>query len=130
MDGYCSVWIEEFAERHFIKKFRKKYPGGWDATLLAIQAELVRVDTLLLTDKADTIVDGGEVKIVKTEFRVAGTKESAKSSGNRCIVAWHPQELRVSILLIYSKTDLSGKNETAEWQSLIRTNYPEYKHLL
>src|SRR3989344_4806711 len=105
MDGHCSVRIEAFAERHFIKGFHKKYQGKWDVTLTAIQAELSRIDALLLTDKADTIVDGGEVRIVKTEFRVAGTKESAKSSGNRGVVAWHPPEVFVAVLLGYSKTD-------------------------
>lgn len=129
MDGYHSVQIEEFAERYFIKKFHKKYQGNWDVTLVAIQAELGRIDALLFTDKAETIVDAGEVKIIKTQFRVAGTKESAKSSGNRCIVAWHPKELLVSILLVYSKTDLSGKHETAEWQGIIKTNYSQYKDL-
>lgn len=130
MDVHHSVRIETFAERHFIKRFHKKHQGKWDMTLMAIQAELNRIDALLLTDKADTIVDGGEVKIVKTKFRVAGTKESAKSSGNRCIVAWHPKELLVSILLVYNKTDLSGKNETAEWQKIIKENYPQYKDFL
>lgn len=130
MDVYYSVQVEEFAEKHFIKKFQKKYPGKWEVTLTAIKAQLSRIDTLLLTDKAETIVDRGEVRIVKTEFRVAGTKESAKTSGNRCIVAWHPKELLVYILLVYSKTDLSGKNETAEWQSIVKTNYPQYKHIV
>lgn len=129
MDVFYSVRIEEFAERHFLKKFHKKYQSKWDVTLVAVEAELSRIDTLLLTDKAETIVDGGEVRIVKTEFRVVGTKESAKSSGNRCIVAWHPKELFVAVLLVYGKTDLSGHNETAEWQSIIKTNYPQYKDL-
>jgi hypothetical protein len=97
--------------------------------MVAIKAQLSRIDSLLLTDKADTVVDGGDVKIIKTEFRVMGTKESAKSSGNRCIVAWHQKELLVFILLVYSKTDLSGHNETAEWQNIIKTNYPKYKDL-
>lgn len=129
MDVYYSVKIEDFAERHFIKNFHKKFQGKWDVTLVAIQAQLSRIDTLLLTDKAETIIDKDDTRIIKTEFRVAGTKESAKSSGNRCIVAWHPKDLLVVILLVYTKTDLSGKNETAEWQKIIKTNYPQYKDL-
>lgn len=130
MDVYYSVQIGGFAERHFIKNFQKKYQGSWDVTLVAVQAQLSRIDTLLLTDKAETIIDKGDTRIIKTEFRVAGTKESAKSSGNRCIVAWHPKDLLVVILLVYTKTDLSGRNETAEWQKIIKTNYPQYKDLL
>lgn len=129
MDVYYSVKIGDFAERHFIKNFHKKYQGSWDVTLVAIQAQLSRIDTFLLTDKAETIIDKNDIRIIKTEFRVAGTKESAKSSGNRCIVAWHPKDLLVVILLVYTKTDLSGKNETAEWQKIIKTNYPQYKDL-
>lgn len=129
MDVYYSVKIGDFAERHFIKNFHKKYQGSWDVTLVAIQAQLSRIDTFLLTDKAETIIDKNDIRILKTEFRVSGTKESAKSSGNRCIVAWHPRDLLVVILLVYAKTDLSGKNETAEWQKIIKTNYPQYKDL-
>jgi hypothetical protein len=33
----------------------------------------------------------------------------------------------VKILLVYGKTDLRGHNETAEWQKIIKENYPEYK---
>ena len=133
MQGNYSVQIEKFAERHFIKSFEKKYRSHWDVTLRAITAELERIDMLLLTDKAETICDSGAkvggVKIVKTKFRVFGTKESAKTSGNRCIVAWCQEKQSVSVLLVYGKTDFSGHNETAEWQRIVKDNYPEYKHL-
>ena len=125
-----SVQIEEFAERHFIKSFQKKYKNKWDFTLRAIIAELERIDTLLLTDRAETICDTDGIKIIKTKFKVAGTKESAKTSGNRCIVAWQKDKQFVSVLLVYAKTDLSGKNETAEWKTLIKNNYKEYKEFL
>ena len=125
-----SVQIEEFAERHFIKSFQKKYKKQWDFTLISIVAELERIDNLLLTDRAETICDAGAIKIVKTKFRVAGTKESAKTSGNRCIVAWHKDKQFVSVLLVYTKTDLSGTNETAEWTKIIKDNYPTYKDII
>jgi hypothetical protein len=129
MQGNYSVRIEKFAENHFIKSFEKKYKGHWDATLRSIVDALERIDALLTTDKADEIC-GDDMKIIKTDFRVAGTKESAKSSGNRCIVAWHQSQQYVSVLLVYSKTDLSGHNETAEWKEIIKDNYPEYRQLL
>ena len=128
MQGNYSVRVEKFAERHFIKGFEKKYRSHWDVTMRAITAELERIDMLLLTDKAETICDADGVRIVKTKFRVAGTKESAKTSGNRCIVAWHAEQQFVAVLLVYGKTDLSGHNETAAWQSMVRENYPEYEH--
>lgn len=130
MQGNFSVGIEDFAQRHFVKSFEKKYKTKWDFTLEYIIEELSRIDNLLLTDRAETIVDAGDVKIIKTKFRVAGTQESAKTSGHRCIVAWNISMQTVSILLIYSKTDIKGKNETAEWKALIRDNYKEYREIL
>ncbi len=129
MQGNCSVHIEAFAERHFIKTFSKKYKAQWDSTLSAIVAELERIDALVSTSRAETICDAGEVLIIKTKFRVVGTQESAKTSGNRCIVAWHKSQQSVAVLLVYAKTDLSGHNETAEWQGIIKENYPVYREL-
>lgn len=130
MENYFSVTIEEFAERHFIKTFLKKYKNNWLLTFAAVKEELKRIDTFIKsTDKAETIVDAGNIKIVKTKFRVVGTKESAKSSGNRCIVALDIEKREVSVLLVYGKTDLSGKNETSEWKNIIKNNYYSYKDL-
>ena len=132
MESNYSVQIEDFAERYFIKSFKKKYSSKWDVTLNAIIFQLERIDNLILTtNKATTIVDAGDIKIIKTEFKIAGSKESAKTSGNRCIVAWHTKERFVSILLVYNKTDLNSKNkETDEWKSIIKSNYPQYRNLL
>lgn len=130
MLGNFSVQIEDFAKRHFINSFEKKYKGKWGPTLIAIISQLERIDNLLLTSRAETITDRGNVKIIKTQFRVIDTKESAKTSGNRCIVAWNIEKQVVSVLLVYGKTDLSGKNETAEWTKIIKDNYPEYKDIL
>jgi len=129
MQSNYSVQIEKYAEKHYIKSFEKKYKGHWDVTLRAITAELERIDMLINTSRAETMCDVGGVKIVKTEFRVSGTKESAKTSGNRCIVAWNQEKGFVSVLLVYSKTDIRRYNETAEWQRVVRENYPEYKNL-
>ena len=130
MQGNYFVQIESFAERHFIKSFEKKHKTHWDFTLRAIIAELERIDTLLLTSRAETICDAGDIKIVKTKFTVAGTKESAKTSGNRCIVAWHKDKQFVSVLLVYAKTDITGDKETAQWKKLVKENYPAYKTIL
>jgi hypothetical protein len=130
MSGNYSVKIEVFAEKYFIKSFQKKHKVHWDITLRAITAELERIDNLLQTDRAVTICDINGVKIIKTKFKVVGTQESAKTSGNRCIVAWNKDKQIVSILLVYGKTDLSGNNETAQWKSLIKENYPEYSKIL
>jgi hypothetical protein len=129
MQSNYSLQIEKFALRHFIKSFEKKYKIHWDVTLRAIVAELERIDMLINTSRAETICSVDGIKIVKTEFRVDRTKESAKTSGNRCIVAWNEEKKSVSILLVYSKTDIAGHNETAVWQKLIKENYAEYENL-
>ena len=130
MQTNFSVQIEKFAESHYIKCFEKKYKSHWDTTRRAIIAELERIDALLLTDRAETISSSGSNKVIKTKFRVAGTKESAKTSGNRCIVICNMEKRNVIVILVYGKTDLSGHNETAEWQRLVKGNYPEYGDIL
>lgn len=130
MPSNNSVQIEKFAEGHYVKTFEKKYKQHWNVTLDAIITGLERIDVLLETDKASMICESDGLQIIKTEFRVVGTKESAKTSGNRCIVAWQVERQQVSVLLVYSKTDIPKKNETAAWKKLVRDNYPEYKNLL
>ena len=103
-----SVQIESFAERHFIKSFKKKYQNNWDMTRQSIILELERIDNFINTDKAETIYNKNNLKIVKTKFRIVGTKESATSSGNRCIVSVNENNRTVSILLVYGKTDLAA----------------------
>lgn len=127
MGSNYSVTIEAFAERHYIKSFQKKYKGAWEVTQRAIMSEFERVDMLLQTTKADLITETGEIKIVKTDFRVAGTKESAKASGNRCIILVNEEKKLVSVLLVYCKTDLPSTNETAEWKKLVLSDNPELK---
>lgn len=130
MPNNNAVHIEQFADSHFVKTFERKYKQHWGLTLEAIVAGLERIDTLLKTDKASMICEAGGIQIIKTEFRVVGTKESAKTSGNRCIVAWNIDKQYVSVLLVYSKTDIQKRNETTAWKKLIRENYTQYSHLV
>lgn len=71
-----------------------------------------------------------DVKICKTEFRIAGPGKSRHASGNRCIIAVRKSTAVVHVLLVYSKGDIGGGNETASWKALIRENYPEYREFL
>lgn len=121
-----AVQIEPFADRHFIKSFEKKHRGAWQATWKGLVEEWKRFDALLESSIAETITNSEGIRICKTEFRVAGTHVSRKASGNRCILAVHSATATVHVLLVYSKTDITGGNETAKWKSLVRENYPEY----
>ena len=125
-----GVVFENYTERHYIKSFSKKYKRAWDITREIIQQEFEQIDLLFLKNVAETVVDSNLIKICKTEFKIAGTQESRHGSGNRCIVALHKDTNQVHILLVYSKTDLSGRNETAEWKQIIKENYPVYREML
>lgn len=130
MSTNYAVILEKYAERHYVASFKKKYKGAWDITWNAVVEEFRRMDSLFQTTIAETIVDRNNIKICKTEFRVAKTNESRKTSGNRCIVAVNKSTCMVHVLLVYGKIDISGHNETAEWKSMVRENYPEYAGLL
>ncbi len=126
-----AVITEQYAERHFISSFKKKYKGAWDVTWIGIHEELKRIDTLIGQTKiAETITQSDDIRICKTEFRVHGTQESRHASGNRCIVAVHKNTNTVNVLLVYGKTDLGGGNETANWKNLVRENYPQYSKII
>ncbi len=130
MSTSYAVVVEKYAERHYISRFQKKHKNAWKITWRAVVEELKRLDTLFDTTIAETIRDSEKIKICKTEFRVAQTRESRKSSGNRCIIAVEKETNIVHVLLVYSKTDLGGSQETAAWKALVRDNYPEYGGIL
>lgn len=125
-----KVIFEPFTERHFVKSFAKKYRGAWDFTLKFLEKEFEKIDLLFLRNMAETIVDSKEIKICKTEFKIASTNQSRHSSGNRCIVALHKDTNIVCVLLVYHKNDLGDGNETTRWKQMIKDNYPKYKDLL
>jgi len=125
------VVVEKFAERHYISKFKKKYKKAWDITWNAIAEQFKRIETLIgVNDIVEIIAVVDDVMICKTEFRIAGPGKSRHASGNRCIIAVRRSMAVVHVLLVYSKGDIGGGNETASWKSLIRDNYPEYRDIL
>jgi hypothetical protein len=129
-DEYAVV-IEAFAERHFIKGFSKKYKKAWGITLRAIIEEVQRAEALIGRNACmETISNVHGVRIIKMEFRVAGTHESRHTSGNRCIIALHADNMTAFVLLVYCKTDVRGSRETDWWQRMVRDNFSRYKHLI
>lgn len=130
MSTKYTVTFTSFAERYFVKKFQKKYKRAWDITREAMVRQYQSIDVLFDRSIAEVITHRETVKICKTEFTVAGTNQSRKASGNRCIVAIHIDTSQVLVLLVYHKNDLGGGNETANWKRLIKENYTEYRDLL
>lgn len=126
-----AVVVEKFADRHYISKFKKKYQNVWGITWNAIAEELKRIESLIGESSiVEIIADVNGVKICKTEFRIAGPGKSRHASGNRCIIAVRKDTAVVHVLLVYSKGDIGGINETASWKALIRDNYPEFRGIL
>ncbi|RJQ31043.1 hypothetical protein C4572_03170 [Candidatus Parcubacteria bacterium] len=125
-----AVSFEPFSERHFIKNFSKKHKGAWERTLNGLILEFTYVDLLFQKSIAETISVSGDVKICKTEFKIAGTEMSRHASGNRCIVAIHQNEAVVCVLMVYSKADIATSNETAAWKNIIKANYPKYRDVI
>lgn len=131
MSSSYAIVVEKFAERHYIAKFKKKHKNAWDVTWSAIAEQFKRIESLIgVNNIVEIITDAGDVKICKTEFRIAGPGKSRHASGNRCIIAVRKSTAVVHVLLVYSKGDIGGSNETAEWKAVIKDTYPEYKNLL
>lgn len=121
-----NVQTEEFAEKHYIKNFRKKYKTYWDSTFKGIEKMLEGLDSILDTTIVEEINCQDDLAVLKMEFRVAGTNCSRKASGNRCILSLNKKTKEIKILLVYHKSDIGDKNETAAWKKIIRDNYNDY----
>lgn len=123
-----KVYIREYARKHYIKTFEKKYGKYWDITLEAIITSLEHVDSFLTTSKAEKIMSIHEknIHLIKCEFRVANSRDSAHASGNRYIVFLNEQLKECHVLLLYSKDDYTGQ-ETSWWKQQIKENYPDIR---
>lgn len=130
MDQYkYRVIFEDFAKRHFIKNFEKKYKSQWNKTQDDIIFVCEHIDKMLLTKRADLISVADNFRLVKLDFAIFGLKISPKSSGNRCILFLDDRMRIVIILLVYSKNDIPTHNETQEWKNIIKMQYPNIKDI-
>jgi len=131
MDQYnYRVEFEPFAERHYVKKFKKEHKDKWEATRRTIVAVCEHIDNMLLYSRADLISIFEGYKLVKLDFAVEGTQMSPKASGNRCILFVDEDTRAVKILLVYSKNEISSPNETQKWKNIIKDEYKEMAKLL
>ncbi len=122
-----QVSFADFAEKHYRKKFRKKYPNkAWEITETSIMLFLKGIYQLKDTNLLDCIKFCEPYGLFKFDFAVAGTQKSPKDSGNRIILFLDNEEENIKILLIYHKDDLEKRNsETSAWKKLIKNNYPD-----
>ena len=120
-----EVVCEEFTERHYIKKFKKKYKSRWNDTLDYILRMCRRIDQTILSSLASEISRNGQIRLIKMRFGIYGLNISPKASGNRCILVVDDEKRLVRVLLVYSKGDLRSGNETAEWKNVVKEQFPE-----
>ena len=130
-----DVSYREYAKSHFLKEFQKKYKGKqWEKTESSIFEDLKRLrkvnNTTQQSSQIDELKHKDEHWLFKYDFRIAGTNQSTKSSGNRIIGFIDNKQNKIEILLIYSKTDLpKNKAETQYIFDVISENYPEINQL-
>ena len=111
-----QVYFSDYSKNHFFKKFKKKYPGKqWQLTEESIRQDLSRINfsDLQTSQQIDELWWDKTIWTFKYDFRIAGTKESTKSSGNRLVGVIDVKKNLIEIVVIYNKTDLpSNVSET------------------
>lgn len=120
-----SVLVGEYAKRHYIKSFSKKYKSAWDKTFETIENMLSRIVAFSRTSKVNKIHICDTKYIAKCEFNVEWQKTSTKASWNRIIIYVDEEFFEVKILLLYWKTDIKWHNETTWWEQKIKNNYKD-----
>ena len=131
MDHYKKYRVEfdDFTERHFGKKFEKKYKNQWTETRKDIARFCERIEKTINTNRMRLISSNGRYRLVKMYFTVLGTKLSPKAAGNRCILVVDDEKRLVRMLLVYAKGDLRGAGETTRWKMIIKEQFPDIGEL-
>jgi hypothetical protein len=125
-DALYKVSFDPYAEKHFIKDFKKSYGKRWDNTRESICFSLGRLSNLegrKLIDKIGPSNNG--TIIAKYDFKVDKTEKSAKTSGDRCVIEICNDEMTVKILLVYGKNHItrSRDQETVWWKEIIKDQF-------
>jgi hypothetical protein len=132
-DRIFRVDFSLFAERHFCKDFLRKYKNQWDHTKRTIRFTLERAYEIQKKSLIDVLRYSQEDQkgIFKFDFKVAGTNQSPKSSGNRAIFSLCNKTGKIEILLVYAKTHCDKRGAETQWiMGLIKENFPEYRGII
>lgn len=121
------VVFSDFAEKHFIKTFAKKYKGRrWMVTQESIFQDLKRVRELQKTQQIDELLHFNSKWLFKYDFAVAQTNVSPKASGNRCLVYLDCSRYLQTVLVVYNKGDLPKKqSETSYLLKTVEKEFPD-----
>lgn len=121
------VFFSDYADRHYLKSFAKKYKGKrWQITLDSIFQDLKRIRVLQLTQQVDELKHGVDCKLFKYDFAIAQSGISPKASGNRCIIFLDSKTHKQNVLFVYCKNDLpKNMKETQYIYQIVEENFPE-----
>jgi hypothetical protein len=125
------VKFSDYSRQHYLKRFEKDYKGSqWNVTVESIFQDMarLRVSDMQKTQQVDELWHKDDYWIFKYDFRVAQTKESTKSSGNRCVAFLDNTNNRITVLIIFGKGDLP-KN-TGEQAFIKKTLNKEFSGIL
>ena len=131
-DTLFTVQFSEYAKHHYLKRFEKDYKGKqWDVTVESILQDMARIkissSDMQKTQQVDELWHKDSYWIIKYDFRVAQTRESTKSSGNRCVAFLDNVADKIEILLIYGKGDLpKNTGEQAFVEQTLIDKFPDY----
>lgn len=123
-----SVTFTSFAQKHFLKDFKKNYKGKqWEYTEKSIVQDLMRLrmenNTTQFSSQIDEFKYNDDEYLAKYDFKIALTNESTKTFGNRCVIYINNENNIIKILMIYGKTNLpKNKDETKFIMDELKTN--------
>ncbi len=131
-DRLFDVEFSDFAKKHYLKQFVKKYPGRqWRATWISIENDLKRLtyseSDLQKTQQIDELWHEDQIWVAKYDFKIAQTRISAKKSGNRCLIKIDNSKKKIEILTIYHKDGLpKNKSETQFLRDVLKMTVNNY----
>ena len=119
-DQLFGIIISGYAETHFLKEFKRKYKGKvWEYTEISIKQDLSRLsmenNKTQFSSQIDELKFNNPYYLVKYDFKIAGTKESTKTYGNRCVCYIDSKRKAIIILMIYNKNDLPKNQGETEY---------------
>ncbi len=125
INGGYQVAFEDFAEKHYIKDYEKRYKGAWLTTRRAIFDQLRNIDMLRdsgrLRNPPIHMSEDRKKWVLKHEFAIAGLHESPHGSGRRLIAIVDETVRTVRVVLVYDKGHVQGGNETVWWEKMIKS---------
>ena len=131
-DNLFTVRFSDYAKLHYLRRFEKDYKGKqWSITVDSIFQDLSRIKTcdsdMQKTQQVDELWQKDSFWIFKYDFRVAQTKDSTKSSGNRCVAFLDNSANKITILIIFGKGDLPKNiGEQACIEKILNDEFRDY----